>query len=233
MAPADGPGHRCNAVTPSDNFSVLRMDRTAEARKTKGGGVCFMINKNGVTQKYLHSVVLLLASSRNISPLSATHSICPGNFHQSSLLLSTFHHRQTLAWLCPISTMCSADITTNILTLPSSSPGTLTKPTSRRSCRTFISIYPVQPEDWIHSIITTVRSKIPTKPTHCRLLANRTMPPFSSHRNTYKGSFRNRRWRGKWRAGPPTLKLCYRRLLMTSTGTCSGRVQLTSSNSRM
>ncbi len=33
------------AVTPSDNFSVLRMDRTAEARKTKGGGVCFMINK--------------------------------------------------------------------------------------------------------------------------------------------------------------------------------------------
>ncbi len=48
--------------------------------------------------------------------------------------------------------MCSADITTNNLTLPSSSPETLTKPTSRRSCRTFISIYPVQPEDWIHSI---------------------------------------------------------------------------------
>ncbi len=33
------------AVRPSDNFSVLRMDRTAEARKTKGGGVCFMINR--------------------------------------------------------------------------------------------------------------------------------------------------------------------------------------------
>ncbi len=32
------------AVTPSDNFSVLRMDRTPEAGKTKGGGVCFMIN---------------------------------------------------------------------------------------------------------------------------------------------------------------------------------------------
>ncbi len=139
-------------------------------------------------QKYLNSVVLLLASStftftfshladafiqsdlqlENISPLS----ICPGNFHQSSLLLSTFHHRQTLAWLCPISTMCSADISTNILTLPSSSPGTLTKPTSRRSCQTFISTYPVQPEDWIHSIIATLRSKMPTKPTHCRLLAN-------------------------------------------------------------
>ncbi len=33
------------AVTQSDNFSVLQMDRTAEAGKTKGGGVCFMINK--------------------------------------------------------------------------------------------------------------------------------------------------------------------------------------------
>ncbi len=33
------------AVTPSDNFSVLWMDRTAEAGKIKGGGVCFMINK--------------------------------------------------------------------------------------------------------------------------------------------------------------------------------------------
>ncbi len=42
-----------------------------------------------------------------------------------------------------------------------------------------------------------LRSKMPTKSTHCRLLANRTMPPFSSHRNSYKGSFRNRRWRGK------------------------------------
>ncbi len=43
----------------------------------------------------------------------------------------------------------------------------------------------------------TLRSKMPTKPTHCRLLANQIMPPFSSHRNTYKGSLMNRRWRGK------------------------------------
>ncbi len=33
------------AVTPSDNFSVLRMDRTAEAEKTKGGRVRYKINK--------------------------------------------------------------------------------------------------------------------------------------------------------------------------------------------
>ncbi len=61
---------------------------------------------------------------------------------------------------------------------------------------------------------------------------NQTMPPSSSHRIINNGSFKNPRWRGKWRAGPPTLKLRYRRLLMTSTGTCSGRVHLTSANSR-
>jgi len=33
------------AVMPSNKVSVLRIDRTAEAGKTKGGGVCFMINK--------------------------------------------------------------------------------------------------------------------------------------------------------------------------------------------
>ncbi len=32
-------------VMLSENFSVLQMDRTAEAGKTKGGGVCFTINK--------------------------------------------------------------------------------------------------------------------------------------------------------------------------------------------
>ncbi len=33
------------------------------------------------------------------------------------------------------------------------------------------------------------------------------MPPFSSHRIINNGSFKNPRWRGKWRAGPLTLKL--------------------------
>ncbi len=138
-----------------------------------------------------------------------------------------------LAWLCQISTMKSADISTNIPTLHASSLETLTRPTSRKSCRTFINTYPVQPEDWIHWITATLRSTTPTKPTHCRLLANQIMSPFFSRRNTNKGSLASRRWRGKWRVGPPTLKLRYRRLLMTSTGTCSGRVHLTSANSRM
>ncbi len=184
-------------------------------------------------QEYLHSVAFLFASSgaslHYLPPLLSA----PGNLHRSSCLPFIFLHKQTLAWLCPISTMKSADISTNIPTLLVSSLGTLTRPTSRKSCRTFINKYPVQPEDWIHWITATLRSITPTKPTHCRLLANQIMSPSFSRRNTNKGSLANRRWRGKWRAGPPTLKLCYRRLLMTSTGTCSGQVHLTSANSRM
>ncbi len=85
----------------------------------------------------------------------------------------------------------------NTLTLHVSSPGTSTKPTSGRSCRTFNNIYPVQLEDRIHWIIATPSLRMPTKLVPCRLLANRTTPPFSSHRNINKGSFRNPRWRGK------------------------------------
>ncbi len=136
------------AVTPSDNFSVLRMDRTAEAGKTKGGGVCFMINNKW----YDHRYISILSCS--CSPLSAAHSICPGSFHRSLLLLFTFHQRQTLAWLFLSFTVCSAATLTNTLTLPLSSWGT--KPTSSRSCRTFINMYPVQLEDRIYWIIATL-----------------------------------------------------------------------------
>ncbi len=100
------------AVTPSDNLSVLRMDRTAKAIKTKGGGVCFMINKKWCDPR---SISIL---SHSCSPhlehlsLSAAHSICPTRFHRSLSLLFTFHHRQTLAWLCPNSMMSSADTLT-------------------------------------------------------------------------------------------------------------------------
>ncbi len=56
------------AVRPSDNFSVLRMDRTAEAGKNKGGEVCFMINNKW-------------CDHRNISILS--HSCSPHLEHLS------------------------------------------------------------------------------------------------------------------------------------------------------
>ncbi len=48
-----------------------------------------------------------------------------------------------------------------------------------------------------HWIIATPSLRMPTKLVPCRLLANRITPPFSSHRNINKGSFRNPRWRGK------------------------------------
>ncbi len=59
----------------------------------------------------------------------------------------------------------------------------LTKPTSGRSCRPSISMYPVQLVDRIHWIIATLSLRMPIKLVPCRLLANRTMSPFSSHRN--------------------------------------------------
>ncbi len=68
------------AVMPSDNFSVLRMDRTAEAGKTKGGGVCFIINKKW-------------CDPRNISTLSHTgiltkaRSGTPGGESSDALVL--------------------------------------------------------------------------------------------------------------------------------------------------
>ncbi len=63
------------AVTPSDNFSVLRMDRTAEARKNKGGGVCFMINKKW-------------CDPRNISILSRS---CSPHLEHLSIICRPFY----------------------------------------------------------------------------------------------------------------------------------------------
>ncbi len=63
------------AVTPSDNFSVLRMDRTAEAGKTKGGGVCFMINKKW-------------CDPRNISILSRS---CSPHLEHLSIICRPFY----------------------------------------------------------------------------------------------------------------------------------------------
>ncbi len=63
------------AVMPSDNFSVLRMDRTAEAGKTKGGGVCFMINKKW-------------CDPRNISILSCS---CSPHLEHLSIICRPFY----------------------------------------------------------------------------------------------------------------------------------------------
>ncbi len=63
------------AVTPSDNFSVLQMDRMAEAGKTKGGVVCFMINKKW-------------CDPRNISILSCS---CSPHLEHLSIICRPFY----------------------------------------------------------------------------------------------------------------------------------------------
>ncbi len=63
------------AVTPSDNFSVLRMYRTPEAGKTKGGGVCFMISKKW-------------CDPRNISILSCS---CSPHLEHLSIICRPFY----------------------------------------------------------------------------------------------------------------------------------------------
>ncbi len=180
-----------------------------------------MINKKWCDPRNISSL------SRSCSPhLEHLSIICrpfylPREFSSSPLLPFTFHHRQTPAWLCLSFTMCSAATLTNILTLPLSSRGIL-KPTSGRSCRTFTNMYPVQLEDRIHWIIATLSLRMPTKP--------RSLPAFgkSDHATIFLTPEYKQRLtqeppvKEKWRAGPPTQKLCYRRLLMTSTGNVPG-----------
>ncbi len=114
-----------------------------------------MINKKWCDPRNISILSLPARLIWNTSPLSAAHSTCPGSLHRSSLLPSTFHLKQILAWLCPNSTTSSAATSTNTLTLHVSSPGTSTKPTSEKSCQTSTNIYPVQLEDRIHWIIAT------------------------------------------------------------------------------
>ncbi len=134
------------AVTPSDNFSVLRMDRTVEAGKTKGGGVCFFINKKWCDPRNISIL------SRSCSPHLEHLSIICRSFYLprefSSIVITSVYippQAYTSLALSNLHDVLSG-YNNKLLTLPSSSPET-TKPISRRSCRTFITIYPVQPED--------------------------------------------------------------------------------------
>ncbi len=139
------PSDPDTAVTPSDNFSVLRMDRTAEAGKTKGGGVCFMINKKW-------------CDPRNISVLSRS---CSPHLEHLSIICRPFYLPREFSSIMATAVYIPPQADTSLAlsklhdVLPPSSQGNLTKPTSGRSCLTFISIYPVQLEDRIHSITAT------------------------------------------------------------------------------
>ncbi len=177
------------AVTPSDNFSVLRMDRTAEARKTKGGGVCFMINKKW-------------CDPRNISILSRS---CSPHLEHLSIICRPFYLPReftsiivTAIYIPPqADTSLALSKLHNELSCNINKHPDATKPTSEKSCLTSTNIYPVQLENRIHWIIATPSLRMPTKLVHCRLWANQIMSPSFSHRNTNNGSLMNRRWRGK------------------------------------
>ncbi len=178
------------AVTPSDNFSVLRMDRTAEAGKTKGGGMCFMTNKKWCDPRNIS--ILSCSCSPHLEHLSI---ICrpfylPREF--SSIVITAIYippQTDTSLALSKLHDVLSGYINKH----PDAAfiiAGDYNKANLKKVVPNFHHIYPVQPEDRIHSIIATPSSKMPTKLTHCRLLENRTMPPFSSHQNTNNGSSR-------------------------------------------
>ncbi len=129
----------------------------------------------------------------NISPLSAAHSICPGNFHQSSLLPFTFHHRQTLAWLCPNSTM--------LRELHSDAASIITGDFNKANLKKVMLNFhqhvscPTRGPNTLDHCYTQFKNAY--KARSLPAFGKWTMPPFSSHRNINKGSFKNPRWRGK------------------------------------
>ncbi len=135
------------AVRPSDNFSVLRMDRTAKAGKTKGGGVCFFINKKWCGPRNLS--ILLRSCSPHLEHLSI---ICrpfylPREFSSivvtavyippqadTSLALSKRHNELSLYINKHPDAACII-------------AGDFNKANLKKVIPNFISIYPVQPED--------------------------------------------------------------------------------------
>ena len=55
-------------VTPAEHFSLFYMDRTEDSGKTRGGGVCFMINNNWCSPK--ETKILLNSCSPHLEHLT-------------------------------------------------------------------------------------------------------------------------------------------------------------------
>ncbi len=143
--------------------------------------MCFMINKKW-------------CDPRSISILSRS---CSPHLEHLSIICHPFYLPREFSSIIVTAVYIPPQADTSLALSKLHDVQTLTEPTSGRSCRTLTNIYPVQLEDRIHWIIDTLSLRMPTKPAHYRLLANRTMLPFSSHQNINKGSFRNPRGREK------------------------------------
>ncbi len=222
------------AVTPSDNFSVLRMDRTAEAGKIKGGGVCFMINKKW-------------CDPRNISILSRS---CSPHLEHLSIICRPFYLPREFSAVIATAVYIppQADTSLALSKLHEELSGYINKHPDAASIIAGdfnkANLRKVMPNFHQHVSCPT---RGPNTLDHCytqfkNAYKARSLPAFgkSDHAAIFLTPEYKQRIvqespgvREAVRAGPPTLKLCYRRLLMTSTGTCSGRVQLTSASSRM
>ncbi len=193
MAHTLGSGHCCN---PSDNFSVY-YGWTEQLRPVnpKVEECVSWLTRNGVTPGI--SPLCHVSYSPHLEHLSI---ICrpfylPREF--SAIIVTSVYippQADTGLALSKLHDVLSGYINKHP-DAALSSRGILTKPTSGRSCRTFTNMYPVQLEDRIHWIIATLSLRMPTKPRSLPAFGNRTMPPFSSHRNINKGSVRNPRCR--------------------------------------
>ncbi len=142
------------AVTPSDLFSVLRMNRTAEAGKTKCGGVCFMINKKWCAPRNISIL------SRSCSPHREHLSIICCPFYLPCKILSIII---TAVYIPPQADTCLAlsklhnELSGNInkyLDAAFIIAGDFNKANLKQL--TFINMYSVQLEDRIHWIIATL-----------------------------------------------------------------------------
>ncbi len=224
------------AVTPSDNFSVYGWIEQPRLEKPRVVECASWLTRNGVTPGISPFCRVPARLIWNTSPLSAAPFYLPREVYIDHRYCVYIPPQADTSLALSNSTTSSAG---NINKHPDAAciiAGDFNKPTSEKSCPTSTPPHiscPTRGQEYTGSCYTQFKRCLQSS-SHCRLLAKtQIMSAFFSHRNTNNGSLMNRRWRGKWRAGPPTLKLCYRRLLMTSTGTCSGRVHLTSANSRM
>ncbi len=138
------------AVMPSDKFSVLRMDRTAEAGKTKGGGVCFMINKKWCDPRNIS--ILSRSCSPHLDHLSIIFHALYLPLEISSIIVTAVNippQADTSLALSKLHDVLNGYINKHPDAAFIIDHGTLTKPSSGRSCRTFINMSPVQLEDRI------------------------------------------------------------------------------------
>ncbi len=213
------------AVRPSDNFSVLQMDRTAEAGKTKGGGVCFMINKKW-------------CDPRNISILSRS---CSPHLEHLSIICRPFYLPREFS-----------SIVVTAVYVPPQADTSLALSKLHDELSGYINKHP----DAASIIVGDFnKAKLKVMPNFHQHVSCPTRGPntldhcYSPFKNAYKARslqafgkldhaaiFLTLEYKQRIVQEPPVereVKLCYRRLLMTSTGTCSGRVHLTSASSRM